>query len=215
MVVGGVLGGVRVGVGGVLGVLQEWLAEERFAGCRLVVVTCGAVAARAGEGVRDLVVAAVWGLVRSAQSEHPGRFVLVDVDGEQASWEALSAFVCSGGMTGRRSVSRSRSVGAVRSFRGWRGWDRLVCWCSRRGSRQWRLEAGGGGTFEDLALVACPEVGGALRAGQVRVGVRAAGVNFRDVLIALGMYPGGGSVGGEGAGVVLEVGPGVEDLAAR
>ena len=48
------------------------------------------------------------------------------------------------------------------------------------------------------------------QAGQVRVAVRAAGVNFRDVLIALGMYPGRGrGVGGEGAGVVVEVGPGV------
>ena len=37
----------------------------------------------------DLAGAGVWGLVRSAQSEHPGRVVLVDVDGERSSWEAL------------------------------------------------------------------------------------------------------------------------------
>ncbi|MFX0581077.1 type I polyketide synthase, partial [Nocardia nepalensis] len=43
----------------------------------------------------------------------------------------------------------------------------------------------------------------------------AVGVNFRDVLVALGMYPGQNpSLGGEGAGVVLEVGAGVTDLAA-
>ena len=30
----------------------------------------------------DLGQAALWGLVRSAQSEHPGRFVLVDTDDE-------------------------------------------------------------------------------------------------------------------------------------
>jgi NADPH:quinone reductase-like Zn-dependent oxidoreductase len=46
----------------------------------------------------------------------------------------------------------------------------------------------------------------------VRVGVRAAGLNFRDVLIALGVYPGEARVGSEGAGVVLEVGEGVSDL---
>ena len=46
--------------------------------------------------------------------------------------------------------------------------------------------------------------------GEVCVEVRAAGVNFRDVLIALGMYPGEASMGGEGAGVVVGVGPGVE-----
>ncbi len=45
--------------------------------------------------------------------------------------------------------------------------------------------------------------------------VRAAGLNFRDVLIGLGMYPDPGAVmGGEVAGVVLEAGPGVRGLAA-
>ncbi|WP_190046368.1 type I polyketide synthase, partial [Streptomyces finlayi] len=44
---------------------------------RLVLVTRGAVS---GE---DLAAAAAWGLVRSAQSEQPGRFVLVDVEGEE------------------------------------------------------------------------------------------------------------------------------------
>ncbi|MFE9770069.1 MDR/SDR family oxidoreductase, partial [Streptomyces sp. NPDC005808] len=53
-----------------------------------------------------------------------------------------------------------------------------------------------------------------LAAGFVRVEVRAAGVNFRDVLNALGMYPGPEvPMGAEGAGVVVEVGPGVTDLA--
>ncbi|WP_165869691.1 SpnB-like Rossmann fold domain-containing protein, partial [Streptomyces barkulensis] len=45
----------------------------------LVVVTRGAVAVVPGE-VADPVGAVVWGLVRSAQTEHPGRFVLVDVE---------------------------------------------------------------------------------------------------------------------------------------
>lgn len=38
-------------------------------------------------------------------------------------------------------------------------------------------------------------------------------MNFRDVLVALGMYPGGGELGVEGAGVVIEVGPGVTEYA--
>ncbi|RKN41337.1 type I polyketide synthase, partial [Streptomyces hoynatensis] len=63
----------------VLGLIQEWLAEERFAGSRLVFVTRGAVSAAAGE-VPDVVAATAWGLVRSAQSEHPGRFGLLDLD---------------------------------------------------------------------------------------------------------------------------------------
>ena len=63
-----------------LALLQGWLADERFAGSRLVVLTRGAVAAAPDETVRDLAAAAVWGLVRSAQSENPDRFVLLDTD---------------------------------------------------------------------------------------------------------------------------------------
>ncbi|KAA6212362.1 SDR family NAD(P)-dependent oxidoreductase [Streptomyces albofaciens JCM 4342] len=56
----------------VLTLMQEWLAEERFAASRLVFATCGAVSGA------DLAAAAVWGLVRSAQTENPDRLVLVD-----------------------------------------------------------------------------------------------------------------------------------------
>ncbi len=64
----------RARLGEVLAVLREWLADERYDGRRLVVMTRGAV-----DGA-DLAGAAVWGLVRSAQAEHPGRFVLGEVD---------------------------------------------------------------------------------------------------------------------------------------
>ncbi|MGV9457170.1 type I polyketide synthase, partial [Streptomyces sp. NPDC003635] len=60
--------------------VQEWLAREALSETRLVVVTRGAVAARDGEGVADLALAPVWGLIRSAQSENPGRFLLLDLD---------------------------------------------------------------------------------------------------------------------------------------
>ncbi|MFD4137249.1 type I polyketide synthase, partial [Streptomyces goshikiensis] len=63
-----------------LRLVQTWLAEETLAGARLVVVTRGAVEARPGEGVADLPGASVWGLLRSAQSENPGRFLLLDLD---------------------------------------------------------------------------------------------------------------------------------------
>ncbi|MFE9560500.1 type I polyketide synthase, partial [Streptomyces sp. NPDC006487] len=70
----------HVVLGEVLGLVQGWLGEGRFAGSRLVVVTRGAVAVGAGE-VPDPALAAVWGLVRSAQTENPGRFTLIDVEG--------------------------------------------------------------------------------------------------------------------------------------
>ncbi|MGC9382712.1 type I polyketide synthase, partial [Streptomyces sp. MH13] len=79
-----------------LALLQSWPAEDRFAGTRLVLLTEGALAARDDDRVPDPVHAAVWGLVRSAQSEKPGRFVLVDTDGTDASLAALPAALATG-----------------------------------------------------------------------------------------------------------------------
>ncbi|WUQ40140.1 type I polyketide synthase [Streptomyces sp. NBC_00234] len=84
----GVPGALRGAVGGVLGVVQGWLADERFADCRLVIVTRGAVSVDGG-GVSDLAGAGVWGLVRAAQAENPGRIVLGDVDGSAGAVELV------------------------------------------------------------------------------------------------------------------------------
>ncbi|HEU5472564.1 MAG TPA: SDR family NAD(P)-dependent oxidoreductase, partial [Actinophytocola sp.] len=65
----------------VLADLRSWLAEGSG---RLVIVTRGAVAATPGDPVDDLAGAAAAGLVRSAQAEHPDRFVLVDRDDNTA-----------------------------------------------------------------------------------------------------------------------------------
>ncbi|HEV7615277.1 MAG TPA: polyketide synthase dehydratase domain-containing protein, partial [Solirubrobacterales bacterium] len=68
--------------------LQQALADRD--GPRLAFLSEGAVAAGEGESP-DPAQAAVWGLVRSAQSEHPGRFLLIDSDGSEASEAALAA----------------------------------------------------------------------------------------------------------------------------
>jgi NADP-dependent 3-hydroxy acid dehydrogenase YdfG/acyl carrier protein len=67
-----------------LDLLQRWLADGRLAGTRLVVLTRNAVAAGGGT-VEDLAGAAVWGMVRSAQTENPDRFVLLDLGDQPAS----------------------------------------------------------------------------------------------------------------------------------
>ncbi|WP_455681710.1 type I polyketide synthase [Streptomyces tsukubensis] len=89
----------------VLGHVQSWLADPASADSRLVVVTRGATSAgQAGvspsvltsEEMRErLSGAAVWGLLRSVQLEHPGGVVLVDTDGSRASDDALSFAVSS------------------------------------------------------------------------------------------------------------------------
>ncbi|MGX1887454.1 SDR family NAD(P)-dependent oxidoreductase [Streptomyces sp. NPDC055287] len=90
----GTAAAVRDALRRALALTQAWLADERFAaaGSRLVLVTRGAVAtgpAGPDGELTDLAAAPVWGLLRSAQTENPGRFVLVDTDGVEASWEAL------------------------------------------------------------------------------------------------------------------------------
>ncbi|AXK37873.1 SDR family NAD(P)-dependent oxidoreductase [Streptomyces armeniacus] len=76
-----------------LDLVQEWLTHEEFAGSRLALLTEGAVAVTADEDIRGLVAAAVWGLVRSAQNEHPDRLLLVDLDDADASWDTMPAAV--------------------------------------------------------------------------------------------------------------------------
>ena len=43
--------------------------------------------------------------------------------------------------------------------------------------------------------------------------LHAIAANFRDIMITLGMFTHDGLLGGEGAGVVVEVGPGVTEFA--
>jgi NADP-dependent 3-hydroxy acid dehydrogenase YdfG/acyl carrier protein len=68
----------------VLSLVQGWLSDERLAAGRLVLLTRGAVSTHPEEDTPNLAAAAAWGLIRSAQSEHPDRFVLVDID--EVSW---------------------------------------------------------------------------------------------------------------------------------
>ncbi|WP_425353076.1 type I polyketide synthase [Saccharomonospora piscinae] len=77
--------------------LQTWFADERFTHLPLAVLTRGAVAVDEDGNESDgLAQAALWGLLRSAQSEHPGRIVLVDVDDTTESARVLPAALATG-----------------------------------------------------------------------------------------------------------------------
>ncbi|MCX5208626.1 SDR family NAD(P)-dependent oxidoreductase [Kitasatospora sp. NBC_00240] len=75
---------------------QRWLAEDRLTGSRLAFVTRGAVGALPGDTVAAPAAAGVWGLVRSAQTENPGRLQLADLDDEPSSAAALPASLATG-----------------------------------------------------------------------------------------------------------------------
>ncbi|MGW4968149.1 SDR family NAD(P)-dependent oxidoreductase, partial [Nonomuraea sp. NPDC004186] len=204
------LEGLRSELDRVVGVLRDWLADDRLAETRLVLVTTGAVttgteAGSAGDGA--LVEAAVSGLVRSAQAENPGRIVLVDVDRAADSLTALASLL---GVEDEPQLAvRAGRVLVPRLARA----DTSGDLATPEGPEAWRLDSPVKGSIDGLNLIPAPEADQELAAGEVRVDVRAAGLNFRDVVVTLGMVPEqGGLIGGEFAGIVSEVGPGVEGL---
>uniref|UniRef100_UPI0004E20339 polyketide synthase dehydratase domain-containing protein n=1 Tax=Streptomyces sp. NRRL F-5123 TaxID=1463856 RepID=UPI0004E20339 len=201
----------------VLAAAQEWLAEPRFAGSRLVVVTRDGTAAVEpgaegpdGGGAVDPPAAAVWGLVRSAQSEHPDRFALLDLDADPAPGLASAlgaAFAADEGQVAVRGgkalvprlVAADPAAAAIALPVKAPAWQLVVA------EEQT-------GTVDDLVAEERPQVLEPPAPGQVRIGVRAAGVNFRDVMVTLGVVPDRRGLGGEGAGVVLEAAPDVTSV---
>ncbi|SCG79570.1 erythronolide synthase, partial [Micromonospora humi] len=170
--------------------VQGWLASTVDG--VLVVVLPGA--APAGGTVVDPYAAGVWGLLRSAQSENPGRIVLVDGAGEDGFLRGLA------GLGEPQVAVRGSVVFVPRLVRALPSSSLVV-----PDAVAWRLDVVGGSSLDCLALVPADDALAPLAAGQVRVSMRAAGVNFRDVLMALGLYPEPARMGSEGAGVVLEV----------
>jgi len=187
------------------------LVQERVAAAEegevapLVLLTRGALAVLPGEDC-DPAAAAAWGLMRSAQSEQPGRFALIDSDGSEASQAALErALALAAGEP--QLALREGELLLPRVGAGLDGPDWLT-----PPPGPWRLDARERGSLDQLALLPAPQPGPPGE-GMVRIEVRAAGLNFRDVMAVLGVYPGSSEIGGEGAGVVAEVGPGVERFA--
>ncbi|MFF7638566.1 type I polyketide synthase [Kitasatospora sp. NPDC008050] len=74
-----------------LAIVQQLLADVRLAGSRLVLVTSGAV--DTGQAPADPAASAAWGLLLSAQAEHPDRFLLLDLDDPDSAGDSLLAAI--------------------------------------------------------------------------------------------------------------------------
>ena len=187
-----------------LALLQAWLAEERLGESRLVLLTRGAVAPQPGE-VPAPAAAAVRGLVASAASEHPGRFALLDLEPEasleQVDWAGVV------GCDEPELALRGEALLAPRLIAAGSG-----DWLAPPAEGDWNLAIHRAGSLDGVGLSPCEAGTQELEQGEVRLAVRAGGLNFRDVLIALGEYPGEAPLGSEVAGVVTELGPGVDGL---
>ncbi|ORA20357.1 type I polyketide synthase [Mycobacterium arosiense] len=171
----------------------------------LWIVTERAVATESGEPV-DPVQAALWGLGRTTINEEPAlRARLVDCDGSVEAVHALANLLATPVDEPELAVRQGKLLAS-----------RLLPW-ARSGhltvprAGDYVLAPTERGAIDNLRLtevdVAPPGE------GYVQVRVEAAGLNFRDVLNVLGLYPGDpGPIGGDFAGVVTQLGAGVTGL---
>ena len=171
----------------------------------LWIITEHAVATESGEPV-DPVQAALWGFGRTTVNEEPAlRCKLVDSDGSEEAVQLLTSLLATPIEEPELALRQGKLLAS-----------RLLHW-ARSGhlavprSSDYVLAPTERGAIDNLRLIESdvppPDE------GYVQVRVDAAGLNFRDVLNVLGLYPGDpGPIGGDFAGIVTQLGSGVTGL---
>jgi acyl transferase domain-containing protein/acyl carrier protein len=199
----------RPAVEGLLATIRALAVRSDRQPPRLWVVTARAQATLAEDLVEGLPQAALWGVARVAALEHPelrcGRIDIDEVEPGVACLDALVAEIRGADAEdqvafrdGERFVARLTPVAAVDQPT-----DRVV-------GASVELTIAERGTFERLEWRPVSRRAPGLE--EIEIEVAASGLNFRDVLNALGAYPGDpGPLGGECAGRVVAVG---SDVAA-
>ncbi|WP_191499889.1 type I polyketide synthase, partial [Mycobacterium simulans] len=180
----------------VLTQLQHWLARPEALSTHLVILTRHAVATSVHDRAPDLAHAAVWALAHCAQNEHPGRITLIDTTTTSDEALLINTLAALGhSLTEPQLALRHNSIHSCRLTP-----DTSL---TPPPGSSWQLGTTGKGDLSNLALVPTEPVA-ALAAGQIRVEIRAAGLNFHDVVVAVGAISDEG-LGGEAAGVVIDI----------
>ena len=178
---------------------------------RLWILTRGGQPISADDDNLAPAQAPVWGLARSIAVEHPElACVAIDLDPTAAGGNAAELDAVAAMLATPDSENQVALRGAVR----------LAARIAHRApagpavadlSQPWRLEQASAGTLDSFRRA--PLTRRPPGAGEVEIAVEASSVNFRDVLNALGLYPGdAGPLGGECAGRVAAVGAGVHHV---
>jgi acyl transferase domain-containing protein/acyl carrier protein len=198
--------------GGLLLLAKTMVGIENDRRTRLWVVSRRALpTGREGQTI-SLASATLAGLVKVINLEHPELHCrAVDLDSEADSEirclldelaaednESLTAY-----RDGQRLVPRVISLSDRRAVD--------ADWHALSADQPVRLINENRGTLDGLVIREVPYV--APGPGQVAIQVRAAGLNFRDVVCTLGMIPDNDDPGLECAGRIVAVGKGVNDLA--
>ncbi|WP_156959571.1 type I polyketide synthase [Nocardia sp. BMG51109] len=180
--------------------LREWCSQSAPT---LAVVTRGAVTVRPEDSISDPAAASIWGSVAAAQQEWPGRVVVIDTDAPATTAQLTAALASGENRLALRKGTFHRPRRAASE-------DTLTL----PHPAEWRLGTTRPGSADRLELLEDTTSARPLEPHEVRVRVRAASLNFRDVLVALGRYPDpAADLGCDGAGIVTDVGAGCTDLA--
>ena len=200
-----------LGPGAVLHLVQSLATAQAIGSGSLWLVTRGAQTVNGAEPVEELSprAAGLWGLASVIAIEQPDLKVrLVDLDPGEAR--------ASGAGLIKELLENTQPRIAIRGTQRWvprlhRYGHAGAVLGEKRDGRLLRVELVQPGTLDGLELQSCASA--PLRPDEVRLRVLTAGINFRDVLIALGMYPGADvPLGAECAGVVTEIGAAVTEF---
>lgn len=178
--------------------LVQLCAKAAEPPARVWLLTRNAQSVLRGE-VPSLPVAALWGFGRVAQSEHPELHVsLLDLQAHSSAG-AVRSVLRSASLDQTQLALRGSSVHSARLE-------------TLRPNDVMRIAVPQLGEIDSISIARTARV--APGAGEIQIDIQSAGLNFRDVLCALGLYPGViGALGGECAGVVGTVGAGVTEFA--
>jgi acyl transferase domain-containing protein/acyl carrier protein len=183
---------------------------------RLYLVTAGAVSIAPAESIEALHQAPLWGLGRTLALEH-SEFACTRIDIRLAELESASRMLAAELLAAGpedQIAFRGGSRFVARLVRYTRTDDDGATALQPAGDRPFRLEIDATGILENLTLRATTRQ--PVASDEVEIEVRAAGLNFLDVLAAMGIRPdtveGPVSLGGECAGVVTAAGADVTGL---
>ncbi|NEO36998.1 MAG: SDR family NAD(P)-dependent oxidoreductase [Moorea sp. SIOASIH] len=202
-----------IGCGTTLSLVQALVKADLSQPPRLWIVTQGAQPVPPKNPVVSGVAqASVWGMGKVISLEHPElNCVRIDLDPNQSlkdKAEALWAEIWS--QEPEDQVALREDTRYVPRLIPSRQAIATETQLLKMPSQPFRLTIKDRGTLENLTLEPTPRRSPA--PGEVEIRVLATGLNFRDVLIALDIYPGRAVMGGDCAGEIVAVGEGVENL---